>query len=104
MRHLRPAELRAYLEHTQPLLLDVREPWEFHICHIAGSQLVPMREIAQQLPTFDPNQEIVIICHRGIRSRRVGYFLESAGFTRIINLAGGLAAWAEEVDLTMSTY
>lgn len=106
MRHFTPTELKAYLKKAekQPLLLDVREPWEFKICHIEESVLLPMRQIPQQLQDFDPTTEIVVICHHGIRSRQVGQFLESVGFTQVINLAGGLAAWAKEVDPNMPTY
>jgi rhodanese-related sulfurtransferase len=105
MRHFRPIELKTYLDNSeQPLLLDVREPWEFKICHIQGSRLIPMREIEQQINTLDPYQEIVLICHHGIRSRHVGNALEEVGFTDLINLTGGLEAWAREIDPYMPTY
>lgn len=105
MRHFNPFQLKAYLtKGVKPLLLDVREPWEFKICHIEGSQLLPMHQIPYQLNNFDPDQEVVVICHHGIRSRQVGRFLETAGFTKIINLQGGLAAWAKEVDPEMPVY
>ncbi len=105
MRHFRPLDLKAYLDNgEQPLLLDVREPWEFQICHVAGSRLVPMRKIGQQIGTLSPSQETVLICHHGIRSRQVGYFLENAGFTHLINLTGGVQAWAQDIDLNMPTY
>jgi len=104
MRNLRPRELAAYLESSQPLLLDVREPWEYNICHLDGSRLLPMGQLQQQLGQLDPDQEIVVICHHGIRSRQVAMFLEYQGFSQVINLAGGLDAWAREVDLKMATY
>jgi rhodanese-related sulfurtransferase len=105
MRHWTPVQLKTYLDqNNQPLLLDVREPWEFEICHIAGSQLIPMSKISQYINTFNPNQEIVLICHHGIRSRQVGYFLESQGLTQLINLTGGVEAWARDVDFNMATY
>lgn len=105
MRHFSPSQLNTYLvEGNRPLLIDVREPWEFKICHLEGSELLPMRQIPYQLDNFDQTQEMVIICHHGIRSRQVGRFLENAGFTKIINLQGGLAAWAQEVDPNMPVY
>jgi len=105
MRHFSPIDLKTYLDTgKQPLLLDVREPWEFEICQIEGSQLLPMRQIPAKTETIDPHQEIVVICHHGIRSRQVGYFLERTGFTQVINLTGGLEAWAREVDNKMPTY
>lgn len=106
MRRFTPKELRAYLENatSTPLLLDVREPWEFQYCHIEGSVLIPMREIPAAAAQLDPAQEIVVICHHGIRSRQVAYYLEQAGFTNLINLEGGVEAWAQDVDLTMKRY
>ena len=74
MQHFSPSQLQQYLADTDeaPLLLDVREPWEFERCHIEGSVLVPMRELAARLPELDPQRETVVICHHGVRSRHVG--------------------------------
>ncbi len=104
MRNLRPGELADYLQEQAPLLLDVREPWEYNICHLDGSQLLPMGQIHLHLQQLDPQRETVVICHHGIRSRQVAMFLEHQGFSNVINLAGGLDAWAREVDLNMATY
>lgn len=106
MRDLRPAELQAHLAaaDTEPLLLDVREPWEFDICHIAGSRLLPMGQVFQHLDELDPARETVVICHHGIRSRVVALQLERAGFDRVINLAGGVEAWARDLDPHMAVY
>lgn len=106
VREFSPTELRDYLATTdsEPLLLDVREPWEYRICRIEGSQLVPMGQIPAALPTLDPNRETVVICHHGIRSRQVAMYLDYQGFTQVINLNGGVEAWARDVDLQMATY
>lgn len=88
----------------KPFLLDVREPWEFQRCAIDGSQLVPMREIPARLGELDIEHEIVVICHHGIRSAQVSMFLEQNGFDKVINLQGGVAAWAERVDPGMARY
>jgi rhodanese-related sulfurtransferase len=106
VRDLSPTTLRAHLTDTAepPLLLDVREPWEFGICHIEGSELVPMGQIPAALDSLDRNREIVVICHHGIRSRQVAMYLEYQGFSRVINLAGGVDAWARDVDHTMPVY
>jgi rhodanese-related sulfurtransferase len=106
MRQLTPAELRAYLDHAElpPLLLDVREPWEYQICCIPGSVLIPMRQIPSAVADLDPGRETVVICHHGIRSRQVAMFLEHQGFNNIINMQGGVAGWAHEVDPAMPTY
>lgn len=104
MRNFRPGELAQHLQQHQPVLLDVREPWEFQICHINGSTLIPMGQIPTRLDELDPSQEIVVICHHGIRSRQVAMFLMSRGFGNLINLSGGVEAWAREVDPQMATY
>ncbi|ALG68009.1 rhodanese-like domain-containing protein [Beggiatoa leptomitoformis] len=110
MRQLSPPQLKAYLEQQViensplPLLLDVREPWEYQICHLDNAVLIPMGTLPNQLSTLDRQQEIVVICHHGVRSQQVGWFLERVGFKDIINLVGGVAAWAQEVDHNMPTY
>jgi rhodanese-related sulfurtransferase len=106
MREFSATELRDYLDRAQrqPLLLDVREPWEFDKARIDGSTLVPMRAIPDRLADLDPQRETVVICHHGIRSRMIGRYLESQGFSDIINLSGGVAAWASDVDRQMPTY
>ena len=106
MREFTARELRAYLESAspKPLLLDVREPWEFETAHIEGATLVPMRSIPARAQEFDKQQEIVVICHHGVRSRMVGLFLENQGFSNIINLTGGVDAWARDIDQHMATY
>ncbi len=105
MRHFSPRQLKEHLDDgASPLLLDVREPWEYQVCAIDGSQLVPMRGIPQAVPGLDPEQETVVICHHGVRSRQVAFYLEQAGFTNVINLEGGVAAWARDVDPQMPTY
>lgn len=87
-----------------PLLLDVRQPWEFDICHIDGSKLIPMGQIPIELNTLDKDRETVVICHHGIRSRQIAYYLEQAGFTNVINLKGGVDHWAKLIDKNMATY
>jgi rhodanese-related sulfurtransferase len=107
MRHLGPAELKAWLDdpaRAQPLLLDVREPWEFDVCHIQGSALLPMRAIQARLQELDPARETVVICHHGVRSYHVARFLEHNGFSNVINLTGGVDGWAKAADPSMPTY
>ena len=106
MKEFSATQLQQYLQTTNddPLLLDVREQWEFDRCKIDGSVLVPMGQIPGQLNELDPDRVTVVICHHGIRSRSVGNYLERAGFENIINLSGGVDAWAREVDLDMAVY
>lgn len=106
MRELSPDECKAYLEtaNGSPLVLDVREPWEYQIVHLKDSQLIPMREIPAAMETLDPHQEIIVVCHHGIRSRQVALFLEHHGFSNVVNLTGGLDAWARDTDPSLPTY
>jgi len=106
MREFNAAQLKTYLDNCdeQPLLLDVRQPWEFDICKIENSVLIPMAQIPSRIESLDSSRETVVICHHGIRSRRVCYYLEQAGFSNIINLSGGVSQWARTVDRQMPTY
>ena len=108
MRQLNPRELNDLLTtlppDEQPLLLDVREPWEFAICHIEGARLLPMRQIPSALDQFDKHVPVVVICHHGIRSEHVALYLEYRGFTAVHNLRGGVDGWARDVDPQMATY
>jgi len=100
-------ELRRWLDdasRSPPVLLDVRESWEYRYCHIDGSQWMPMGEVPQRCRALDPTAEIVLICHHGIRSYQVGILLAHNGFTRIYNLRGGVEAWARQVDPAMPRY
>ena len=106
MRRFTAKELSEYLQKcdSPPLLLDVREPWEYEKCRLDGSELVPVRQIPMAAENLDPEKETVVICHHGIRSRQVGFYLEQQGFKSVINLEGGVEAWAQDVDPTMNQY
>ena len=104
MQRFSPRQLADYLEQNQPRLIDVREPWEFEICHLEGSELLPMGQVPGNLPLFHESPEYVIICHHGIRSLQVINFLTHHGIHNTINLDGGVDAWARDIDLTMSLY
>lgn len=107
MRHIAAAELKAWLEDIQrekPLLLDVREAWEFERCRIDGAALLPMSVLPSRYAELDPARETVVICHHGVRSFHVARFLEHNGFGNVINLTGGVDAWAKDVDRGMPTY
>lgn len=107
MRHISPAQLAQRLDDPQqpaPLLLDVREPWELEICRIEGSVAMPMGSVPARFPELDRDRETVVICHHGGRSAQVCMFLERQGFSSVINLAGGVAGWAAQVDPRMAQY
>ena len=77
-----------------PVLLDVREPWEFQLARIEGSRLIPMSELGQRFTELDPGAETVVICHHGTRSSYVTLALQGAGFEKVLNLEGGLDAYS----------
>ena len=104
MRELNAKQLHDHLLDNTPLLLDVRQPWEYDICHLENSTLIPMSELPGALEKLDKEQEIIIICHHGIRSRMMGHYLISVGFKKIINFSGGVAEWAKLIDTSMATY
>jgi len=107
MQQMTAPELAAWLADSsreQPLLLDVREGWEFETCHIAGSTLIPMHLIPVRVSEIDDEREIVCICHHGARSMQVAAFLERNGFSNVTNLTGGVHAWAVQVDPSMPKY
>ena len=100
---------RAQAARGTPLvLLDVREPWETAIAAIAvpaaTTRFVPMGELAGRVDELDPAQPVVCICHHGARSAQVVAFLERLGFASAYNLAGGIDAWAREVDPGLARY
>ena len=97
-------ELAAHLLQSSPLLLDVREAWEFEICHIDGSTNIPMGQIPQRLQELPDDGEVVVICHHGVRSQQVILFLQAQTNVRLINLDGGVDAWARAVDRDMPVY
>ena len=107
MRQITPNELAAWLQdpaRPAPVLLDVREPNEFQYCAIPGSMHMPMATVPSRSEELDPDAEIVAICHHGGRSMQVVMFLESRGFSHMINLAGGVDQWALQVDPAMPRY
>ena len=88
------------------VLLDVREPDEHATARIAGSILIPIREVPTRLAELEPHKEgrIVVHCHHGGRSLRVTNFLVQQGFTQVQNLSGGIDAWSQLVDPTVPRY
>jgi len=86
------------------VLLDVREPHEFEFCHLKGSKLVPLGQLADRLSELDKSRETVVYCHTGVRSARAVEFLRMNGFRSVKNLKGGIKSWSELVDPEMPKY
>lgn len=85
-------------------LLDCREPDERLICRIDGAMHIPMGEIPARLSELDRESDLVVYCHHGMRSMNVALYLRKLGFPRVRSMAGGIDAWAEEIDPGMPRY
>ncbi len=100
-----PEELKSILDGgTQVLIVDVREPAEHVICHLAGAKLIPLRDFPKRISELNPKDFIVLYCHHGIRSAQVTLWLTRNGFKNVKNLQGGIDAWAETIDPLMKRY
>ena len=88
---------------TAPVIIDVREPNEYQICNIGG-RLIPMNTVPARINEIPRDKDVVLHCKSGMRSERVAEFLAQNGYTQISNLAGGILAWATEIDPTMQKY
>jgi rhodanese-related sulfurtransferase len=107
MKQISAPDLAAWLadaSREKPVLLDVREPWEFERARIQGAQLVPMREVPARVTEIDQAKPVVAICHHGGRSMQVAVFLEKAGYKNVHNLVGGVDAWSRTVDPAVPLY
>jgi adenylyltransferase/sulfurtransferase len=85
-------------------VIDVREPFERDICSLAGAEPIPMRQIPENMPSLSREKHLLILCHHGGRSMRVTQFLRANGFENVTNIAGGIDAWANEVEPAMARY
>jgi molybdopterin/thiamine biosynthesis adenylyltransferase/rhodanese-related sulfurtransferase len=98
------AELKRRLDAGEDLfILDVREPFEYQIANIGGT-LIPQNEVPQRLAEIDRDREIVVQCKSGSRSQRIAEFLKQSGYPDVVNLAGGILAWSNEIDSTVPKY
>lgn len=107
MKQMTATELRDFLASgVTPVKIDVREEVELQYGVLEGAIHIPMQSVPSQLNAFEKhkNDTIVLICRSGKRSQQIGAFMEEMGFTDIINLAGGMNAWAKDVDTSMTVY
>ena len=107
VKNIAPDALRQWLNDPargKPVLLDVREPWEYEKARLENSKLVPLREIPARFGEVDANAEVVVICHHGGRSMQAAMFLDKQGYARVHNLAGGVDAWSRQVDPAVPVY
>jgi molybdopterin/thiamine biosynthesis adenylyltransferase/rhodanese-related sulfurtransferase len=84
-------------------VLDVREPYEYQIANIGG-RLIPQNDVPRRLAEIDRDREIVVQCRSGARSQKIAEFLKQAGYPKVVNLAGGILAWSDEIDPTVKKF
>ena len=98
-------ELKARLDRGDRfVLLDVREPYEHDIASIPGATLIPLGELPSRMSELDSADEIVIHCKMGVRSAKALRQLQKAGFAKLLNVEGGIEAWADRIDSRVPKY
>ena len=98
-------EVKRRLDRRETVfILDVRNPEEYQICRIPGSTLIPLPELPARLGELDRERELVVHCKSGMRSLKAAQFLREQGFRRVLNLKGGILAWATSIDPMMPKY
>ena len=113
--NLSPTDFAAWRDAALPaipIVLDVREPWEVQTATVKDDGFVllhiPMQSIpalmAQLKQEHGADQPIACLCHHGIRSMQVANYLAQNGFTAVVNLQGGIAAWAEQIEPSIAQY
>lgn len=99
------AELKTIIDSGKPpILIDVREPYEYSICHLDSSTLIPIDQLSTRLEELGKDRETVVYCHVGIRSAGAVTLLRESGFTKVRNLLGGIDEWARQIDPKMVRY
>jgi rhodanese-related sulfurtransferase len=100
-----PYELAKRLQNGATVnLIDVREPLEHEIASIEGARLLPLSQFNQWIDDLKPDEEIILMCHHGIRSANVCVFLARNGFEKVFNLEGGIDLWSKTVNPNVPRY
>lgn len=102
---LTPVELRERQTSGELwCVLDVREPWEIEIASVSGALRVPMNQVPARLAELREAESIAVLCHTGVRSALIGNWLLQNGISTVANIAGGIDAWATDVDASIPRY
>lgn len=116
---LNPSSFAAWRDNAQtstapalPLVIDVREPWELQTASVTPNGFtllpIPMRDVPTRLAelqeTYGDAHPIACLCHHGMRSLQVAQFLAQSGFTEVVNVQGGIDAWAQQLDPAVARY
>ena len=105
MKEIMPSELKALMDQKADFqLIDVREPHEYDICNIGG-ELISLSEIPASIERISKKRKVIIHCRSGARSGQAVHWLENNhGFENLWNLKGGILAWSDQVDPTVTKY
>jgi adenylyltransferase/sulfurtransferase len=103
---LTPLELRGLLDKGADIqIIDVRLPQELSIGVLPGAKSIPLAQLFRRMDELDPARDAVLVCKKGENSETAVYGLREAGYEgRLFNLAGGMNAWAKDVDRSMPVY
>jgi rhodanese-related sulfurtransferase len=100
-----PSEVKQRLDKGEKMLLvDVREPHEYALCHIEGAVLIPMGSIPANLQKLDVDEEVICFCHHGMRSMDVANWLRAQGVRSAKSMSGGIDRWSTEIDPKVPRY
>ena len=102
---IQPQSLKRLIDSGHDtVLLDVREAWEYEIVHLKDAKQIPLGELPKQASLLNPYAEIVVYCHKGMRSLDAAHLLQQLGFKRVKSLVGGIDRWAREIDTELQRY
>ncbi|HEV3272287.1 MAG TPA: rhodanese-like domain-containing protein [Candidatus Methylacidiphilales bacterium] len=104
--NITPIELKALLDRGEKFrLIDVREPDEWAVARLPGAELIPLSQFQHRAAAeLSPDETVVLYCHHGMRSGRAQGYLRAQGYADVLNLTGGIDAWALQVDPGMKRY
>lgn len=104
-KSISPKQLSERLKNSENLkFIDVREPAEYEIARVGEAELLPLSRFNEWIGALKPEEEIVVMCHHGVRSANVCMFLVRNGFENVSNLEGGIDLWSIEVDKNIPRY
>ena len=102
---IQPQTLKRMIEQQKPfVLLDVRDEWEYRIAHLEQAQWIPLADLPRRVRELNSYVEIVVYCHRGMRSIDAAFLLQQLGFKRVRSLVGGIDRWAAQIDPNLQQY
>jgi len=104
-KSLTPEEVSEKIKNGEKFkFIDVREPLEYELSRVEEAELLPMSRAAEWIGSLEPEDEIVVMCHHGVRSANVCMYLANNGFEKVYNLEGGIDFWSTTVDGNVPRY